>query len=88
MDKKAYRAAIAKLDLTQAAAGEMFGVGPRTSRRWALGEARVPPLVAMLLELMVSKKIMLELNIPASAERSPERHIWTFQATQAVQALE
>jgi hypothetical protein len=88
MDKDAYRKALAKLDLTQAAAGEMFGVGPRTSRRWALGEARVPPLVAMLLELMISKKVMLELNIPASAERSPERHVWTFQAKHAIHASE
>ena len=89
MDKKAYRESLSQLDLSQAAAGELFGVGARTSRRWALGQARVPPMVAMLLELMVSKKLKLELNIPVSAERSQaERRVWTFQAKQAVHAME
>lgn len=89
MDKKEYREALAKLDLSQAAAGEMFGVGARTSRRWALGQARVPPMVAMLLELMMSKRIKLELKIPVSAERSQaERRVWTFQAKEAIHAME
>jgi hypothetical protein len=89
MDKEQYRKALAKLDLSQAAAGEMFGVGARTSRRWALGQARVPPMVTMLLELMTRKRLKLELEIPASAERSqPERRVWTFQAKQAVHAVE
>jgi len=89
MDNKQYRKALAKLDLTQAAAGEMFGVGARTSRRWIQGRAKVPPMVAMMLELMISKRIKLELNIPASPERSQaERRVWTFQAKQAVHALE
>jgi len=89
MDHKQYRKALAKLDLTQAAAGEMFGVGARTSRRWVSGKAKVPPMVAMLLELMISKRIKLELNIPVSAERpQAERRVWTFQAKQAVHAME
>jgi len=84
MDKNEYREALAKLDLTQAAAGEMFGVGARTSRRWALGEAKVPPTVAMLLELMTEERLELELHIPASAERYAVRQVWTFQAKQDV----
>jgi transcriptional regulator with XRE-family HTH domain len=89
MDHKKYRKALAQLDLTQAAAGEMFGVGARTSRRWASGDAKVPPTVAMLLELMISKRVKLELNIPVSAERpQAERRVWTFQAKQAVHAME
>ena len=89
MDHKQYRKALAKLDLTQAAAGEIFGVGTRTSGRWAQGTAKVPPMVAMLLELMISKRIKLELNIPVSAERpQAERRVWTFQAKQAVHAME
>jgi len=88
MDKKEYREALAQLDLTQAAAGEFFGVGARTSRRWALGEAKVPPMVAMMLELMLSKKLKLELNIPVSAERNAVRQVWTFQAKQSVHVTE
>jgi hypothetical protein len=89
MDAKLYRKALTALDLSQAAAGKLFGVGPRTSRRWALGEAAVPPMVAMLLELMMSKRLELELDIPVSAERpKAERRVWTFQAKQAIHAVE
>ena len=89
MNAKQYREALAQLDLTQAAAGEMFGVNARTSRRWALGGASVPPLVELLLNLMITKKLQLELNIPVSAERpQAERRVWTFQAKQAVSAME
>lgn len=84
MDKNEYREALAKLDLSQAAAGEIFGVGARTSRRWALGQTRVPPSVGMLLKLMVSKRIKLELKIPVSAER----RVWTLQAKEAIHAME
>jgi len=55
-----YRAALKKLGLTQLAAGDLFRVGPRTSRRWALDEARVPDAVAMLLALMLKKRIKPE----------------------------
>jgi len=89
MNAKQYRDALEKLDLTQSAAGRMFGVDSRTSRRWALGGAKIPPLVAMLLELMVDKKVEIELEIPASPERSrAERRLWTFRAKQAVHAME
>jgi hypothetical protein len=88
MNAKEYRSALAKLDLSQAAAGKIFGVGDRTSRRWALDEARVPGPVAMLLRLMLSKKLKVQLDIPMSPERSQaERRIWTFQAKENVQAL-
>ena len=60
MDKNQYRKALEKLDLTQTAAGELFRVGARTSRRWALGEARVPWAVAMLLKLMVKRRLKPE----------------------------
>jgi hypothetical protein len=84
MDHKQYRKALAKLDLTQAAAGEIFGVGARTSRRWIEGRAKVPPMVAMMLDLMISKKIKLEVLVPSQAKR----RVWTFQAKQAVHAME
>jgi hypothetical protein len=56
MTKEQYREAIDALDLNQVQAGRFIGVGPRTSRRWALGEAPIPRATAMLLRLMVRKK--------------------------------
>ena len=53
MTPQEYRDAIARLDLTQVAAGEFLIGNPRTSRRWASGESPVPKSVAMLLGLMV-----------------------------------
>jgi hypothetical protein len=55
-----YRAAIAKLDLSQVAAARQFKVAARTSRRWALGEARIPESVAMQLRTMIKHKIKPE----------------------------
>jgi hypothetical protein len=88
MNAQRYREALAELGLTQAAAGELFEVGERSSRRWACGEAKVPPMVALLLNLMLSKRIRLELQIPAGAARTPTRQVWTFSAKQAVHVLD
>lgn len=44
-----YRAAIARLGLSQVAAGRLLGVDGRTSQKWALGERAVPPPVVRLL---------------------------------------
>jgi hypothetical protein len=57
MNAQEYRDALERLKLTQLDAGELFNVGARTSRRWALGQARVPTSVAMLLRLMVRKRV-------------------------------
>lgn len=48
-----YKAALDGLGLSQVGAARLLGVDPRTSRRWALGEAAVPPSVALALRLMV-----------------------------------
>ena len=48
-----YKEAIAALGLSQAEAGRFLTDNPRTSRRWASGESRVPKAVAMLLWLML-----------------------------------
>lgn len=48
-----YREAIARLALTQVAAGELLIGNPRTSRRWASGDSPVPKSVALLLRLMI-----------------------------------
>lgn len=52
-----YREAIARLGLSQVAAGEFLIGNPRTSRRWALGESAVPKPVALLLRLMIRLKL-------------------------------
>ena len=59
MNHKQYRTALGKLGLSQARAGELFRVGDRTARRWALDEARVPYPVAILLHLLLNKRIKL-----------------------------
>lgn len=60
MNAKQYRAALDKLGLSQLRAGELFRVGARTSRRWALDEARIPGPVAILLSLLLKKRVKLE----------------------------
>jgi hypothetical protein len=60
MNAKQYRAALDKLNLSQLGLGELFKVGPRTSRRWALDEGRIPFTAAALLQLLLKKKIKLE----------------------------
>lgn len=57
MTPNQYRAAIAAVGLSQVAAARFFGVGDRTSRRWALGEYPIPPAVDYTLRLMVKHKV-------------------------------
>lgn len=52
-----YREILELLDITQVGAGKFFGVDERTSRRWARGKLEIPDSVAMLLELMIARKI-------------------------------
>ena len=49
--------AIAKVGLTQEAAGVWFGRSGRTGQRWASGEYEVPEYVARFLRYMVRKKL-------------------------------
>jgi hypothetical protein len=82
MTAKQYRAALDKLGISQLAAGELFGVGARTSRRWALDEARVPAAVAMMLRLMLDRQLKLTIPVMNEATRQIDRHqIWAFSAT-------
>lgn len=59
MTANQYRAAIGRLDLSQVGAARLVGADPRTGRRWALGEVRIPECVAILLRLLVAKKITI-----------------------------
>jgi hypothetical protein len=52
--------AIARLGLSQNAAGRFLGVDERQSRRWIAGDARIPESVAKLLRLMVRLKLKPE----------------------------
>jgi hypothetical protein len=76
-----YRAALDKLGINQQAAGRVFEVGSRTARRWALGEARIPAAIAMLLQLMVKKRLKLEIPIWNESIREFDRtQIWKLSA--------
>jgi len=57
MTANQYRAALAKLDLTQVGAARLFGVNDVTSRRWA--KNGVTGTVAILLRLLLAKKITI-----------------------------
>ncbi len=60
MTPQEYSDAIARLGLSQVAAGKLLVCNPRTSRRWALGEHPVPRSVAILLRLMIKHNIKPE----------------------------
>lgn len=55
MTANQYRAALEKLDLSQVGAAKLFGVGERTSRRWA--EEGVTGTAEIVLKLMLKGKI-------------------------------
>lgn len=55
-----YRAAIAALGLTQLAAARLLGVNPRTSRKWACGEAPIAEPAVRMLRLMIALRISPE----------------------------
>lgn len=57
MTANQFRAALDKIGLSQLGAARLFHAGERTPRRWASGEAAVPPTVAVLLRLLVAGKI-------------------------------
>jgi hypothetical protein len=82
MTAKEYRDALERLEMTQGTAGALFGVGPRTSRRWALDEAKVPVAVSMILRLMLKKQLKLE--VPASPFIESKGRLWTLSADYAL----
>lgn len=56
-----FRAAIARLGLSQVGAGEVLGVDGRTVRRWAAGDRAVPPPVRILLILFERDPSLMEI---------------------------
>lgn len=53
MTGRQYRAAIAKLGLTQERSGIFFGYSPRQGQRFASGEKKIPAAVRHLIKLML-----------------------------------
>ena len=60
MTANQFRSALDRLSLTQAGAARLVGVDERTARRWALGERSMPEPVAILLRLLMARKITAE----------------------------
>jgi DNA-binding transcriptional regulator YiaG len=57
MTAKQFRAMLAKLDLSQRGVARLFKVNERTSRRWALGEIKVPHDVAHKLQELLNVRV-------------------------------
>jgi hypothetical protein len=55
-----YVATLKRLGLTQVGAARLFGVDPRTSRRWVAGDLVIPRSVALALRLMVKHSVDLD----------------------------
>jgi hypothetical protein len=60
MTANQYRAAIAKLALTQEGAGLWLGLSARQGQRYANGEAEIPGPVAIILWLTLKGKITVD----------------------------
>ena len=68
MSPETYKALIAKLGLTQEAAGLAFGVSARTGQRWAVDGP--PKVVAMLLLAIRDKRDLAKLSARYSSSSS------------------
>lgn len=74
MTFKQYRRALDKLDLSVSGgatgAHQLFGVAPRTSRRWAGDEAPIHPAAERLIVVMIKHKLTPEyvMDLELTAE--------------------
>jgi len=57
MNSAEFRAALDSLGLSQVRAAKLFGASDKAARNWAAGRNKVPYAVAILLRLMVDRKI-------------------------------
>lgn len=60
MRADSFRTALDIVSLSQRAAARLFGADERTVRRWVLGERNIPVSVAILVRLLVAKKITVK----------------------------
>jgi hypothetical protein len=56
MKSRQYRRFLDKLEISQARAGEMLGLTPRTSRRYAADDTAIPGAVDIVLRMMIKHK--------------------------------
>lgn len=67
-----YETAIAKIGLSQSAAGRFLRASPRSSRRWVIDGP--PPMVAVILQLMVRGNLTVEyVETLMADDRTPAR---------------
>lgn len=59
MTANQFRTALDRLGLSQLGAARVFNANDRTVRRWAIGERSVPSGVAIVLRLLLAKKITI-----------------------------
>ena len=78
MTPKQYIEALARLDLSQRAAGRFLKVDERTSRRWVSGESAIPESVALLLRLMIKLKLKLA-SVGAAVRAIATWYAWTWR---------
>lgn len=69
MTHQEYRAAIAKLGLSQRAAARLLGIDERTSRKWASGESPVSPMAVAFLTYLVRTRASGAEALRVLAER-------------------
>lgn len=71
MSSAEYRVCLARMEMTQGAAGKLLGVDARTSRKWANGEREVPPTAARLLRYLIAAGVTPEEFAAALARFKP-----------------
>jgi hypothetical protein len=67
MNAQGFCRALERLEVTQTYVGELFGYTDRAVRRWAANDS--PPAAAILLQLMIDKKITAA-DIESARERA------------------
>lgn len=61
MDAAEFRDGLDALGLTQGRFARIVGAAPRTGQKWALGEARIPGSVAILIRLLIARPELLSV---------------------------
>lgn len=61
MTREEYRAALAKLSLSQEEVGRLLKISPRNARRYASGETDVPGAVEMHVRLWLERPEILDV---------------------------
>lgn len=80
MTAEEFRESLAKLEISQRAAGALFAndgvdrrAAERQARRWASGYSTIPSGVAIALRLMVQKRVNPSKAYPFAVERVKRR---------------